>query len=165
MKKEEPKLTKQDVIRHGLSEQTIEQLVTYMRQLEREYDVVATALESKLHVLGINLNLNPKQEPEKEEVGIFAIPAPTKEKTEEWTQWDGTRFMPVQVGTLVDVAYRDGTYSFGVTAGIECSSKEFKIKHGKRTALSWAHHKQKGDIIAYRLHNASSVFPDTGRSF
>lgn len=165
MNKEEPeliKLTKQDVIKQELSEQTIEQLVTYMRQLEREYDTVATALESKLRVLGVNLNLNPH---EKEEAVVVAIPTPPKEKTEEWTQWDGTGFMPVQVGTLVDVAYRDGTYSFGVTAGIAGESKEFKIKHGKRTALSWAHAKQQGDIIAYRLHDSPSVFPDTGRSF
>lgn len=165
MNKEEPelnKLTKQDVIQHGLSKQTIEQLVTYMRQLEREYDAVATTLESKLHVLGINLNLNPKQEPEKEETAVIAIPTSPKEKTEEWTQWDGTGFMPVQAGTLVDVVYRDGSQTLGVSAGFASGHEKFKILSGTRNATHWTRdrfQRKDGDIIAYRLHRSVNVAP------
>ena len=162
MDKEEPEMTAQDIIQHGLSEQTIEQLVTYMRQLEREYDGVATALESKLHVLGINLNLSPKQELEKEEASMFAIPNLPKEKTEEWIQWDGTGFMPVQAGTLVDVVYRDGSQTLGVSAGFASGHEKFKILSGARNATHWTRdrfQRKDGDIIAYRLHRIVNVDP------
>lgn len=130
---------------------TIEQLVTRMRQLEREYDVVSNLLEAKLQVLGINLNLSPTQEAVQ---GTKTEELPAKDPT-QWTEWDGSQYMPFPAGTLVDVTYRDGSQTLGVTAGLIGADPNFKKVAGNRVATHWKRDKSKSsasDIVAYRLH-------------
>ncbi|MGY0156387.1 hypothetical protein ACVQK1_09300 [Edwardsiella tarda] len=69
-----------------------------------------------------------------------------------WIGWKGGE-MPVERGTLVDVKYRDGMETVGVSAGIDRFSNDYKCKDGyPRSANDWKHFQYVADIVAYRLH-------------
>ncbi|EOV3349204.1 hypothetical protein ACONGJ_003563, partial [Edwardsiella piscicida] len=69
-----------------------------------------------------------------------------------WIEWKGGE-MPVGRGTLVDVKYRDGKGTIGVSAGIHHRSTDYRCKAGcSRSAKDWEHYQCAADIVAYRLH-------------
>lgn len=67
-------------------------------------------------------------------------------KNEGWIYWPGGE-CPVPTGTLVDVKWRDGRIDDGIPAKIS-----HDLDSSKRNAISWQHHGNSHDIIAYRLH-------------
>ena len=64
----------------------------------------------------------------------------------DWIDWPGGE-CPVPTGTLVDVKWRDGRIDDGIPAKIS-----HDLDSSKRNAISWRHHGNSHDIIAYRLH-------------
>ena len=64
----------------------------------------------------------------------------------DWIDWPGGE-CPVPTGTLVDVKWRDGRIDDGIPAKIS-----HDLDSSKRNAISWQHHGNSHDIIAYRLH-------------
>ena len=66
---------------------------------------------------------------------------------EGWIQWNG-REMPVEIGTLIDVKYRDGVVNLHVKAG----EHAFGGSISERCAIDFKHDDDPGGIIAYRLH-------------
>ena len=68
-------------------------------------------------------------------------------KNDGWIEWGGGE-CPVPTGTLVDVKWRDGRIDNGIPAKIS-----HDLDPSKRNAISWRHHGNSYDIIAYRLHN------------
>ena len=72
-------------------------------------------------------------------------------KNEGWIEWGGGE-CPVEKGTLVDVKWRDGRIDDGIPAKISHDLGSFK-----RNAISWRHHGNSHDIIAYRLHQPQKV--------
>lgn len=72
-------------------------------------------------------------------------------KNDGWIDWGGGE-CPVQVGTLVDVKWRDGRMDDGIPAGVRHS-----LSGKKRHALSWDNVGIRYDIIAYRLHKPQEV--------
>lgn len=67
-------------------------------------------------------------------------------KNDGWIDWPGGE-CPVPRGTLVDVKWRDGRIDDGIPAKIS-----HDLDSSKRNAISWQHHGNSHDIIAYRLH-------------
>lgn len=67
-------------------------------------------------------------------------------KNEGWIYWPGGE-CPVPTGTLVDVKWRDGRIDDGIPAKIS-----HDLDSSKRNAISWQHHGNSHDIIAYHLH-------------
>ena len=67
-------------------------------------------------------------------------------KNDGWIEWGGGE-CPVEKGTLVDVRWRDGRIDDGIPAKIS-----HDLDSSKRNAISWLHHGNSHDIIAYRLH-------------
>ena len=67
-------------------------------------------------------------------------------KNGDWIEWRGGE-CPVPTGTLVDVKWRDGRIDDGIPAKIS-----HDLDPSKRNAISWRHHGNSYDIIAYRLH-------------
>ncbi|QPW25404.1 hypothetical protein F8538_06245 [Edwardsiella ictaluri] len=81
-----------------------------------------------------------------------------------WIEWKGGE-MPVERGTLVDVKYRDGKETVGVTAGIYDDDINFKKKGGcNRCATYWFRHwhpdAKAAEIVAYRLHHEEGTTVD-----
>lgn len=72
-------------------------------------------------------------------------------KNEGWIDWPGGE-CPVPRGTLVDVKWRDGRIDDGIPAKIS-----HDLDSSKRNAISWLHHGNSHDIIAYRLHQPQEV--------
>ncbi|WP_370557340.1 hypothetical protein NMD88_03775 [Edwardsiella tarda] len=68
-----------------------------------------------------------------------------------WIEWKGGD-MPVERGTLVDVKYRDGVETVGVSAGVSDLDAGFVRKSGNRVACCWEQGSNPGSIVAYRLH-------------
>lgn len=64
----------------------------------------------------------------------------------DWIDWPGGE-CPVPTGTLVDVKWRDGRIDDGIPAKIS-----HDLDSSKRNAISWQHHGNSHDIVAYRLH-------------
>lgn len=68
-----------------------------------------------------------------------------------WIDWVGGE-CPVEVGTDVDVMYRNGDVNYHVKAGVYCD------RHGSipdYSAFNWTHSGVDLDIIKYRLHKLS----------
>lgn len=69
-----------------------------------------------------------------------------------WIEWKGGK-MPVVRGTLVDVKYRDGAETIGVTADLMPGEEGYFRKCGvDRNATDWDCDFMPYDIVAYRLH-------------
>lgn len=64
----------------------------------------------------------------------------------DWIDWPGGE-CPVPTGTLVDVKWRDGRIDDGIPAKIS-----HDLDSSKRNVISWQHHGNSHDIVAYRLH-------------
>ena len=71
----------------------------------------------------------------------------------EWIEWKGGE-CPVEVGTLVDVRYRNGEENFHVEAGIWIYTSG---SDPEALAHDWIHDDNDYDIIAYRLHQPEPV--------
>ncbi|ELV7528459.1 hypothetical protein QMU90_002322 [Edwardsiella ictaluri] len=74
-----------------------------------------------------------------------------------WIEWEGGD-MPVERGTLVDVKFRGGYVTLGVSAGIPSHEKGFICHSGCWSAHYWSHIGQPIDIVAYRLHKPEQQF-------
>lgn len=72
----------------------------------------------------------------------------------DWIDWPGGE-CPVPTGTLVDVKWRDGRIDDGIPAKIS-----HDLDSSKRNAISWQHHGNSHDIIAYRLHQPQEAVND-----
>lgn len=72
-------------------------------------------------------------------------------KNDGWIDWGGGE-CPVEKGTLVDVKWRDGRIDDSIPAKIS-----HDLDSSKRNAISWRHHGNSHDIIAYRLHKPQEV--------
>lgn len=69
-----------------------------------------------------------------------------REASDGWIPWAGNQSMPVQIGTIVDVEYRDGHRAYGIPAG----SNEVGDPSSRR-ARDWTHSGYDVDIVAYRV--------------
>ena len=63
-----------------------------------------------------------------------------------WIPWPGDQSMPVQIGTIVDVEYRDGHVVYGIPVG----SSDVRDPSSRR-ACDWTHSGYGVDIVAYRV--------------
>jgi hypothetical protein len=70
-----------------------------------------------------------------------------------WIEWDCTEFEtpPVEKGTLVDIKWRDGRESVGLSYGDQsvCPTTTYRLN-------SWGEG-YRATVVAYRLHNSASV--------
>lgn len=66
-----------------------------------------------------------------------------------WIKWSGGD-MPVPVGTLVDVQYKNKEYNYGVKSRI-CKKDNAGGSHPTALAVSWKHTDSNYDIIRYRV--------------
>ncbi|WP_392430557.1 hypothetical protein [Edwardsiella piscicida] len=83
---------------------------------------------------------------------IFSLSDVSKIDSDGWIEWKGGE-MPVERGTLVDVKYRDGAETIGVTADLMPGEEGYFRKGGVyRNATDWACDFMPYDIVAYRLH-------------
>lgn len=80
-----------------------------------------------------------------------------------WVGWKGGE-MPVDIGTLVDVVYRDGDVTLGVSAGLRPDHDGFVGGHVAGLAYRWIHIDMPGDIVAYRLHQTQRQFKGAAAS-
>ncbi|OHV12138.1 hypothetical protein BH688_05655 [Kushneria phosphatilytica] len=79
---------------------------------------------------------------------IFGTDRDTNE--DGFTIWTGGR-CPVDIGTLVDVKYRDGKYNYGVGAGCTWDTSG---STPDRCAHDWSSRNRPASIVAYRLHQS-----------
>ena len=76
-------------------------------------------------------------------------PAPD---TDGWIEWNGGE-CPVNIGTLIDVKYRDGHLQLGCRAKTRCDTELYATTHWRNSGGS-------ADIIAYRLHKPEQSKPE-----
>jgi hypothetical protein len=68
-----------------------------------------------------------------------------------WIEWNGGE-CPVNIGTLIDVKYRDGHLQLGCRAKSRCDTELYATTH-------WGNSGGSADIIAYRPHNPEQEKP------
>lgn len=83
---------------------------------------------------------------------LHLYPVPPVPDADGWIEWGGGE-CPVNMGTLIDVKYRDGHLQLGCRAKSICDKELYATTY-------WGNSGGSADIIAYRLHNHEQAKPE-----